>query len=321
MSRLRRTNASIINYRLRPAKQIERKMICDVLAQIKFSGRLRDYQYLGYGSVYFVDFEMFHRILGISKMFSVEREEASVRRAKFNRPFNCIEIIHSEASQYVPIHNWEVPAIVWLDETGGLDEAVLGTLGECARLAQPESILLLTVAADDPDKSGIGASDARSEFAKAVGDAINFLPDSLSTPPKRFVRGELLETIAELTTAFVQKKASSERLDQLELSAVRFLNIEYQDGRRMLTIGWILERPGEKVIERSDIKDLPFVTSELSPYRIYVPHLTPAELGVLKKFMPGEIGENVLSFIGRDELRAFTTLYQFYPSYMEVLGL
>lgn len=321
MTRTSRTNASIINYRLRPAKQIERKMICDVLAHLKLSNRLREYQYVGYGSVYFVDFEMFHRVLGVSKMYSVEREEASIRRAKFNKPFSCVEIIHGEASQYLPTHDWGVPALIWLDETNGINEDALGTLGECARLAAPESVILLTIAADNPLASNISAGDAKRKFIKDVGDGINFLPDGASTAPKFFTGNDVLETIAELTTAFIQKKASTERKDEAKLEAVRFLNIQYQDGRRMLTLGWVLEEAGHKVVENSSVTDLPFITLGPTPYQIYVPHLTPAELGVLKKFMPGDIGDNVLSFIARDDLRAFKTLYQFYPSFMEVLGL
>lgn len=53
-----------IDYRLRPAKHAERVMLCDLLRRMRFSS-LESYQYVGFGSVAFVDFRMIHRALGI----------------------------------------------------------------------------------------------------------------------------------------------------------------------------------------------------------------------------------------------------------------
>jgi hypothetical protein len=55
-----------INYSLRPAKSIERKMLCDAFRRLSAFGKVENYQYIGFGSTYFSDFSLFHKALGIS---------------------------------------------------------------------------------------------------------------------------------------------------------------------------------------------------------------------------------------------------------------
>ena len=60
-----------VDYNLRPAKQIERRMILDTFHNLGTVGfPIRDYKYVGFGSIYFVDFAMFHKLLGIRKLLS-----------------------------------------------------------------------------------------------------------------------------------------------------------------------------------------------------------------------------------------------------------
>ena len=64
-----------VNYLLRLRKQIERKMIIELLE--KFNGikpikQISEYHYVGFGSVYFADFILFHKYLHINYMTSLE---------------------------------------------------------------------------------------------------------------------------------------------------------------------------------------------------------------------------------------------------------
>ena len=61
-----------IDYRVRPAKHAERMMMCEAFARLGAFDELPSYQYVGLGSVYFVDFLLFHRILGIRDMVNIE---------------------------------------------------------------------------------------------------------------------------------------------------------------------------------------------------------------------------------------------------------
>jgi len=50
-----------VAYDLRPAKQIERRMFIDGLQRLALAGfDIGDYQYTGFGSIFFVDFILFH---------------------------------------------------------------------------------------------------------------------------------------------------------------------------------------------------------------------------------------------------------------------
>lgn len=69
-----------IDYSLRPAKHAERRMMCDVFRRLRPFGRVEDYMYVGFGSVWFSDFSLFHRALGIRDMLSIEKERSAEQR-------------------------------------------------------------------------------------------------------------------------------------------------------------------------------------------------------------------------------------------------
>ena len=57
-----------VHYEFRPAKQVERRMLIHTFQSLMELGfPISKYKYTGLGSIYFVDFAMFHRYLGISK--------------------------------------------------------------------------------------------------------------------------------------------------------------------------------------------------------------------------------------------------------------
>jgi len=105
-----------VQYDLRPAKQVERRMLIDafhMLAMANFP--IRDYQYTGFGSVYFVDFILFHKLLGIKRMVSVEHSEKVENRVKFNRPYAFVDIVIGSASELIPRLSPDLKHILWLD--------------------------------------------------------------------------------------------------------------------------------------------------------------------------------------------------------------
>jgi len=82
-----------INYSLRPGKNIERKMLAEIFSRLAVFRPLSDYSYVGFGSVYFTDFALFHRQFGFCPMYSIEEDEEGKERAPFNVPFGCIKCI------------------------------------------------------------------------------------------------------------------------------------------------------------------------------------------------------------------------------------
>ena len=76
------------NYSLRPSKQVERKIMIEVLLRLSKAGyTISDYRYLGFGSPYYVDFVMFHKYLFMKDMVCVEWGEVP-KRMKFNKQKN-----------------------------------------------------------------------------------------------------------------------------------------------------------------------------------------------------------------------------------------
>ena len=116
-------------YDLRPAKQVERRMIVDVFQALAEQGLpLRDYRYVGMGSIYFADFILFHRYLGIGRLLSAEIDKGSERRVKFNRPYRCVEIRMEEIGLTIPILDRDEKHILWLDYDGPLIESMIQDL-------------------------------------------------------------------------------------------------------------------------------------------------------------------------------------------------
>src|SRR3546814_2772121 len=77
-----------IDYSVRPAKHAERRMLCDVFRKLAAFDPVEQYRYVGFGSVWFSDFILFHRALGVRHMLSIEQAVASKNRFEANRPFN-----------------------------------------------------------------------------------------------------------------------------------------------------------------------------------------------------------------------------------------
>jgi hypothetical protein len=119
-----------LNYSIRPNKNVERKLIVKLLATIGASGEfdIKDYRYIGLGSIWFTDFSLFHRVLGIDDMISIEKEASREQRLRFNKPFECIKLILREYSEAFVDLDWEKRSIVWLDFDDVLKAALFDDL-------------------------------------------------------------------------------------------------------------------------------------------------------------------------------------------------
>ncbi len=94
------------NYALRPAKNIERKMLCETFSRLVRIAPLREYQYVGFGSIGFHDFSLFHQRLGIHDMISIEAREKLRKRFAFNKPYSCIRMRWGFSYDVLPLMSW-----------------------------------------------------------------------------------------------------------------------------------------------------------------------------------------------------------------------
>ena len=109
-----------VNYRLRTAKGTERKMLCEVMRRLSVFGPVEQYSYVGFGSIYFTDFLLFHKVLGFQEMHSIEAEAKPSEdpliqnRFEFNKPYSCVKIHYGRASERLPDIEWkQKKAAVW----------------------------------------------------------------------------------------------------------------------------------------------------------------------------------------------------------------
>ena len=133
------------DYLLRPSKQVERKIMIEVLLRLSKAGYdISEYGYLGFGSVYYVDFVMFHKYLFIHDMVCVEWGEVE-KRMRFNKPFKFIKLRLGALLSHIPNMRQTKRYLVWLDYDRSLDLEMLQDIDGCLRRMAPQSIFVITV--------------------------------------------------------------------------------------------------------------------------------------------------------------------------------
>ena len=110
-----------VDYQVRPSKQVERKLFMEVLHRLSDSGLpIQNHTYVGFGSVFYVDFLLFHRYLYIDKMLCAEKADIP-RRMDFNLPYDFVVLRTKPILEVIPEIQPQSPYLVWLDYDCGLD--------------------------------------------------------------------------------------------------------------------------------------------------------------------------------------------------------
>lgn len=119
-----------VNYSIRPNKAVERSIVFSDLVKLSRIVDLATHQYLGLGSIWFVDFLMAHKVLGIRSMISIEKDEIGYVRAEYNRPLSCIKVEKGETTKVIPsIKLEDSPSVVWFDYDTSIGGPVLSDIG------------------------------------------------------------------------------------------------------------------------------------------------------------------------------------------------
>ncbi len=90
------------DYRLRPNKGAERKMLIEAFRRLNFFEPVKNYRYVGFGSTTFADFILIHRALNITDMISIEKRTDYQARFDFNKPFDCVDMKYGTSSEILP---------------------------------------------------------------------------------------------------------------------------------------------------------------------------------------------------------------------------
>lgn len=153
----------IINYYLRPNKQVERKIILEIFQSVTQSLRgSEDYRYVGMGSFYFFDFILIHKFLKIGDLVSIE-DKGDINRFKFNLPYDFITFHHLPSTRYLAeTHDWAKKSIIWLDYTQGLSEnrELSPDIELIGKNSTKETFLIITLNAKAPNRKRFSARNA-----------------------------------------------------------------------------------------------------------------------------------------------------------------
>ena len=303
-----------INYGLRPAKNIQRKMIVEALSHLRAFNSLETYRYVGFGSPYFSDFSLVHRALGIRNMVCIERESSREERFKFNRPFNCIELKFGESSMILPGLDWkEIPTIIWLDYDGAIDATVLSDIDIVCSSLNTGSFFLVTIRSDGRD-FGQNPRERLKKLTIELGDKLPANASQSNAQSKNF--SNLLWQIIDSEIRHIVTERSAVFDATLKFNYEQVLHFTYADSTPMLTVGGILYQRGRlALLRKCKFSALPFRSVGDKAYRIDVPPLTFKEMRAFDAQLPGKIAS--LCGVPAEQARNYAKHYRYFPNYVE----
>jgi hypothetical protein len=314
----------LIDYYLRPGKNVERKMILEGIKNIAKKQHI-DYSYIGMGSLAFIDFRIFHKELMIKDMISIEKKVGDKDRFEFNRPLK-IEIKYNDTTSVLPklgIKNKD--AVLWLDYDGNFSRSMVNDFTYIFSTIKPFSIVLFTCRQDldiylDYDNDG-----AIISFSRFSDEFEEFSPSNITN--NNFEMDNFPKTIRQtivnaIETALSNRSPNSTSKERLKFKQLFFFT--YSDGAPMLTFGGIVldDSVSESFDKEFQIERMDFVREKDEPYEINIPILTKKETDFLNKFLPDDsmqefIKHTNLHKIPEPERKAYYSLYRFLPDFRE----
>ncbi len=317
-----------VQYDVRPAKQVERRMLVDALQRLAAAGfPVADYQYTGFGAIYFVDFILFHKALGMSKLVSLEQVKSLTSRMMFNRPFSCVDIKMVPASSEIPNLSRDVSHLVWLDYDGVLQKDFLSDIQSAITVLPAGSILLVTVDVEPPEDHDYRLVDPHFDSSKEVlgpkhwkryfeYHASSYLKLGLSDTD--FGKSELILRSTEILKAAFTKSIVA----RPELQFLPMFNFAYRDSHSMLTMGGMIAgRTEKRQLRASNIRETVYYRDDFGspPFEIKVPCLTRKERVYLDREMPCADDWVPGDFdLDPEDIRHYRDIYRFLPTFAEI---
>jgi len=276
---------------------------------------IKDYRYVGFGSMWFTDFSLFHRHLGISDMVTIEKIVSRKRRVEFNKPYSCIDVRMGDASAVLGDLVEAKRSLVWLDYDGGLASATTGDVEIAVGAMTSGSMIMLSVNAMSDQ---LNVKDDDGNLVKPIDHLIELTSRAgLASESHRLTRNDFPKLVAEI----LHERIRSAALARPGFAYVPIWNFLYADGADMITVGGMIVNEADAArLEECELGDLPFLTAA-EPFEIRLPMLTDKEKRELDRFLPRDapIKASDLPFELRDnEIEAYRKFYLEYPLYGEI---
>jgi hypothetical protein len=334
---------NVVNYSLRPAKAIERKMLCELMRRLNNFAPIETYSYIGFGSIFFTDFTLFHRALGITKMCSIEKDaevavDASIQnRFEFNKPFSCIELLYGPAGDRLPelSEYWPNKTVVWLDYDGRLSNEYLSDLGIALQRAVAGSLVMISVNVKADERSSKFKGTTKEYRFLQLDKWLNRSYIPLGTQDINLSSDELIKLyykiIDGVVTDTIMRRNGALPSDQ-KVTANQVVNFRYQDGAPMLTIGWLITTQEQSdIVTAMDLETLPFIRRGSEYFNVSVPSLTLKEISWLDSVLHTDIDDDgtihppkagVVRFtpeLEKPEVKQYKQIYRYFPTFAEAI--
>ncbi|WP_280171112.1 O-methyltransferase [Agrobacterium pusense] len=305
-----------INYSLRPNKHIERSVVFENISRLTLCLGLKRQVYIGFGSVWFTDFQIAHRTLAIEDMRSMEKDPIGYARATFNVPFKTVKVLDKKSSDALPILRSDTainarPWLIWLDYDAALSEDIIADIDYVIEHCPTNTMFLITFSANE---KAYGKPRHRAKRLEALlGDVV---PEDLADED---VNAQLAETLAQCVGDYMVAKAETIARPGGFLSA---FNMVYTDTATMITVGGVLPAVGARSTAREMISSADWGGKVNG--RIEAPHLTLREASMLQSQLPHpkaltRASIKKLGFDLRDEqIASFQKYYKYYPSFAQI---
>lgn len=292
-------------------------MLCEAFRRLRFHV-LEDYKYVGLGSVFFADFRIIHRSLGITRMLSIEKQENDSARFEWNKPYSGIEMLFGETEQRLSDVDFSEPTIIWLDYDGPLTRSVISDIRHVAHAASHGSVLVATVNSH-PRQTDANGADMLEQVRGELGNERIPANADLSS-----LRGaglsELYRRVGDSEIRDALSTANGVRSGAKRLNYEQLFNFQYNDGAKMVTFGGVFfEREKRAEYEACAFDRLMFLRQGTEPYRIQAPKLTLREIAHLERQLPLPEGSELdLGPMPSSDAQRYIELYRFLPTFVPV---
>lgn len=323
-----------INYSLRPAKAVERKMLKDILFLMYPFGCMSECKYIGFGSKYFSDFKLFHKGLHINDMVSIEGDVKAKGKYEFNKPFGCVKLEMGASNDVLNRLEIDKRFIAWLDYDYSINESMLIDIEVLIENLYSGSVVLTSFNAIPLKLMALREelSDESSSHTVLVRTKLESLVPSRYIPrelPKQGLgKSEVYSKIVrgifenKIHNSLLDKNAALGQEDKWVCKQMVYFN--YKDGADMSTLGWVFYQ--EKDVgkyENCNFDQVEFYRDGADACHIDVPNLTLKEVRHLQESMPlqpGTIDRSRFSeeIYSEKDISSFSKIYKYFPSFTDV---
>lgn len=291
-------------------------MLRDVFRRVAPFDAPEAYVYVGFGSVWFADFVLFHRALGVRDMISIESSTKAKERVADNAPF-AIDLRFARSERILPHLDWARRQFIWLDYDDAIDPNKLIDCDIVASKAYSGTLFAASLRADaatQGDANGAPGSQIK-DFVDTFG--AEALPEGVSEEdlfgwPFAKLSRAMLEMRIEAALA-VRNGLGDEPV------AFRpICSFDYADGIYMTTlVGMFVTESESADFDRCAFDGLDFLPELGATIKIDLPIMTPREVARIEAQLPLAAGRLLeLGSVPPRQAERLMKLYRHLPSYM-----